>query len=311
MMKKTQKQVVDVATISVELQKLQRQRSVYLKSRIMITNRLQAIVAGTMDYHSGMTLAERAKLMKKAATLIKKIENGEVESELSGLVKAHLLSVEEFVREQKRLDKAMVALAEQLPVAKWVESPEQKCFGLLSLAIVVGETGDLFKYANPAKVWRRLGCAPFTKGDETLMGATWKGRKKNVHVEKLTKDEWSDFGYSPRRRSIAYLIGEGIVKQNGCIKNGNGTMGVNDVKFVNDKDDVCIGPYRSRYDETKKLLAEKHPDYSKQRCHLHGMLLATKLLLKNLWIEWNGHPAMPTLEPIQPVRKKLSTRSKL
>jgi hypothetical protein len=156
---------------------------------------------------------------------------------------------------------------------------------------VIGETGDLSNYANPAKVWRRLGCAPFTKDQETLMGATWRGRSNGKRGTKLHASDWEEFGYSPRRRSISYLIGEGIVKANG------------------------LGPYRKRYDTVKKDYPKKHPDRVKcpdckgsgegkrakcskckgagklmKRAHLHAMLLATKSLLKELWVVWNNYP---------------------
>ena len=98
-----------------------------------------------------------------------------------------------------------------------------------------------------------------------------------------------------RKRSIAYLIGEGFMKQNGS------------------------GPYRRRFDEAKAKAMANRPDWTNcktcnglgksakgtkceacsgkgklaMRCHKHGMLLATKLLLKNLWAEWNGNPPVP------------------
>lgn len=53
--------------------------------------------------------------------------------------------------------------------------------------------------------------------------------------------------------------------------------------------------YWARYDESKKKIQKAHADYPKMRCHRHGMLLATKLLLLNLWIEWrkgNGNQAV-------------------
>ena len=248
-----------VSSPSSELQALQRQRAIYIKSRIMVSNRLQALMAGTIGYHSGMKENDRRKVFGEAGALIKKIASGEVASDLHDLVMTHLAGIQEFQRMQAALEKEMLAFAKSLPVAKWVGKIEQRGFGLLFLAIVVGECGDLANYANPAKVWRRLGCAPWTFDGKTRMGATWKSGREG----KLPSEEWEKFGYSPRRRSIAYLIGEGIVKQN------------------------ASGPYRRRYDETKGLIKKAHPDYSDLRCHRHGMLLATKLLLKNLWIEWN------------------------
>ena len=49
----------------------------------------------------------------------------------------------------------MTKAAESLPAADWVLRPEQAGFGMGSLAKLIGETGDLNKYAGPAKVWRR------------------------------------------------------------------------------------------------------------------------------------------------------------
>jgi hypothetical protein len=198
-----------------ELQALQRQRAIYIKSRIMVANRLQAIVAGTIGYHSGMGEGERRKTFAAAGKLVKQIVNDEVASDLRSLVMTHVVGIDEFERMQRALEKEMIAIARRLPVAAWVERPEQRGFGLLFLAIVVGETGDLANYANPGKVWRRLGCAPYTKDGETLMGATWRSRSKSKTQTKLNAVDWEDFGYSPRRRSISYLIGEGMVKLNG------------------------------------------------------------------------------------------------
>lgn len=296
MAKKARKRVKpksDVSEISAELQSLQHWRAWHLKSRIMIANRLRATVAGTVGYHSGMAEKERAKAMVEASKVIKEtIARGEITSKMDGLILSTTLSIDGFDREKKTLEKEMLACARQLPVAAWVEEPNQRGFGLPFLGIVIGETGDLAGYANPGKVWRRLGCAPFTKEGETLMGATWRSRGKSRTQTKLHASDWEEFGYSPRRRSIAYLIGEGLIKQN------NG------------------GPYRLRYDRKKAEAARKHPDWLEcskckgtgktqrgtkcsnckgtgrvmMRCHLHGMLLATKLLLKNLWLEWNDHP---------------------
>ena len=109
------------------------------------------------------------------------------------------------------------------------------------------------------------------------MGATWRSGKHG----KLPASEWETFGYSPRRRSIAFLIGEGIVKQNTVGDGGSGERPVV-------TDIGRAGPYRQRYDAAKVTFAAGHPDYSKLRVHRHAMLVATKLLLKNLWIEWTG-----------------------
>lgn len=283
-----------LARMSAKLQELQRQRAWFIKTRNMVNNRLQATVAGEMGYSSGLDESERKKMFAAAGTAIKQIVAGECEIEgLDGvemIVLATHGAISVYEKKKKDIEKDMLATAKELPVAEWVQHEDQRGFGLLFLAIVIGETGDLRNYANPGKVWRRLGCAPFTKDDETLCGATWRSRSGNKQgLTKLGKADWAEFGYSPRRRSIAFLIGEGIVKQN------------------------SDGPYRQRYLDVKTASAETHPDWlicpkcsgSKeteggkkcQNCngtgevwmhaHRHAMLLATKLLLKNLWKQWN------------------------
>jgi len=337
----------DLSSVCSQLQALQRQRAVFLKSRNMVANRLQAIVAGYSGYNSGMAESDRKKCFVEAAKLIAKVDKGQDAGELTPLIRTHLVAVNELEGQMGVLEKAMKTLAKQLPVAKWVEAPEQRGFGMLMLAIVIGETGDLSNYANPGKVWRRLGCAPFTSQGETLMGGTWKRRAGGKGCHKLSSEEWESFGYSPRRRSIAFLIGDGLVKQNGNVsvcmietggggagvaknngrgdgnlveadrpivskpKNKKGRKGVATVATELSRadssrcdggadDDGCetessvVGPYRRRYDETKASFALKHPDAKPIQCHLHGMLCATKRLLRELWKEWR-----PEMEPDQ------------
>ena len=276
---------VDVAGLCRHLQALQRQRAVVLKSRNMMSNRLQALVAGTLGYDAHMPEKERLKKFKEAAAVIKRVldlpPDDNSASGFSGIIRSTMVGIDAFNKEKHNYELRMEALSKQLPAHNWVKQPSQRGFGTLFLAIVIGETGDLFNYANPAKVWRRLGCAPWQFDGKTQMGATWKSGRGG----KLSAEEWQKFGYSPRRRSIAYLIGEGIVKQNGAARTDEDD-GVDDT-------DCCIdlrpcGPYRARYDAAKVKIKESHPDYSDLRCHRHGMLLATKLLLKNLWCVWHG-----------------------
>ena len=286
--KKPKLTTCDVAAVAAALQSLQRQRQWHLKSRNMVANRLQSTVAGTLGYHNGMDKKERAALYKQATKVIAAIKKGgPAESDMvAGIVKTTSIAIAGFQEMKLSLENEMVAIAKTLPVAPWVEAPEQRGFGLLFLGIVIGETGDLAGYANPAKVWRRLGCAPWTFDGQTLMGATWRGGKHG----KLPSSEWESFGYSPRRRSIAFLIGEGIVKQNSFAsevepEEEEEESSETEKRYKPVRD---AGPYRQRYDEAKVTFAAKHPDYKPLRCHRHAMLLGTKLLLKNLWIQWTG-----------------------
>ena len=308
-----------IADTSMELQRLEKLRVWHMKSKNMIGNRLRATVAGHHGYQTGLSDSERKKKFKEADKFIEQVRKAEIERkkkleeagnatkqvgrlskkkraeiggdafehELSGIINTGTVAFDGFEDMMLSHEKKMIALAEKLPVVDWVKHDDQRGFGILSLAIVVGETGDLFNYSTPQKVWKRLGCAPFTKDGETRMGATWKSRKKSKSCVRLSDDEWSAFGYSPRRRSVSFLIGENLMKLN-------------------------KGAYRLRWLESKIRAAETHPEWEWSDCdackksgdgncgtcggtgkkcqqaHRHGMLLSAKLLLKNLWIEWNG-----------------------
>lgn len=276
---KAKPEAVDVPAICRELQQLQRQRAVVLKSRNMQANRLQAVIAGTLGYSSSMPEKERAKKFIEATALIEAVQQGTADHPLGAVILATLVGIDRFNELKGELERSMVQQARLLPMAAWVKRPEQRGFGELFLAIVIGETGDLSNYTGRdkqgiGKLWRRLGCVPWTFDGATWMGATWRSGKQG----KLPASEWERFGYSPRRRSIAFLIGEGIVKQN-FVSGGAGEKG-------RETEAALAGPYRARYDEAKAAIKAAHPDYSDLRCHRHGMLLATKLLLKNLWLEW-------------------------
>lgn len=279
--------------VCVELQGLQRRKVVVIKSRIMQANRLQAVVAGTIGYHSSLAEKDRLKVFKEATGVIEEVCSGSRSHPLEDVIRATRIGIDEFERLEGELKKLVEKAAAKLPAAAWAQLPAQAGFGLASLGTVVGECGDLAGYSNPAKVWKRMGCAPWAfnpsgeeGGGKCLMGSTWRFGKEG----KLPAAEWDAFKYSPRRRSVAYVIGENLMKGNFLGKKVKAGVGGEGERVDAEKTDRPPGPYRLRYDESKAAIAAKHPEYPDKRCHLHGMLLATKLLLLNLWCAWHGRP---------------------
>lgn len=289
-----------VAAICRQLQELQRQRVCHLKSRIMLDNRLVSSVAVSLGYKSGLDEDARKKAFGAAQACIERIRRGdasaETENALAPLVLEASRAIGGFDRHVDFIEKAMVKLAKQLPVASWVKAEPQKGFGIKSLAILIGEAGDLSNYANPGKLWRRMGCAPFESQGVMRMGARWKSAKPG-----LSAAEWEEYGYSPRRRSVAYVFGENLVKQN--FVNGDHICET-EAEVAGDRSDetesriagepwretecTIAGPYRRRYDEVKATkLALESDEWPRLRCHRHGMLLAVKLLMRELWKAWN------------------------
>jgi hypothetical protein len=99
------------------------------------------------------------------------------------------------------------------------------------------------------------------------MGSSWKRRGG------LSAEDWSEFGYSPRRRAIAFCLADTLIKGNGARE-----------EPVRRE----CGVYRKRYDDVKAAkLALESEEWPKLRCHLHAGLLTAKMAMRDLWVEWN------------------------
>lgn len=211
-------------------------------------------------YSPTMPEKERKKLHNEASKALdallagKHLENGygTAFQKEAGFITCCIQAVSLFSANRTALEKEMRSTARQLPVWQWAEGV--RGFAELSLAHVIGETGDLSNYANPAKVVKRMACAPI------------KGAMPATHRSKgtLTAAEWTDAGYCPRRRSVMFNVSECFVKAG--------------------------GPFREYYDRVKAESVTKHPDWSKGHHNNHAKLLAAKRLLIHLWCAWNGKP---------------------
>jgi hypothetical protein len=175
-------------------------------------------------------------------------------------------------------------------VASWLQHPDCRGISLGILATIVGETGNLSNYPNPAKVWKRLFGAPITKNGKTMMPSRWRLEGG------LTAEEWEDAGYSPQRHATMEQLKENIVRQNGPSKKH-----------------PTPGPYRLRYEEAKARTRETHPEWwtcekcdgkgknGRKKCscckgtgekpshpHNHARLLAAKRFVRDLWNQWHA-----------------------
>jgi hypothetical protein len=247
----------ETSAVCREIQSLQRYRVTMLKMRNMIDNSLRAAIAQHLGYSSGMEEAERKKMFAEADKVIKRIESSEGtgaggdDERIVGLVLSTRVARNGYDAQVKACEKAMGKLAKQLPAADWVQTI--RGFGIGNFSFIVGECGDLSNYANPAKVWKRLGLAPY----QGKMPSTWR------RTGGLSAEQWGEAGYSPRRRAVAYLLSTSVMNMN-------------------------KGEYRARYDAVKAEAAAKHPDWAKDRCHKHALLLTAKRLVRDLWCKWHG-----------------------
>lgn len=286
-----------------------RQRAGVVRRKVAIVNGVTSAVARMYGYKPDMTSEEREWHFREAAKRIKRIVKGKERGDdhyCIRLVVNGMTGVRGFTESAKMYEQGICTLAKRLPLADWANQPEQRGFGLPSLGTIIGEAGDLAKYAGPAKLWRRMGCAPFEARGENRMGSTWSRRKPPKN--RLTSDEWTEFGYSKRRRSAMYVVGTSLLRCNYIKVNGGRTaetdtacavdldveepdeLDVEEVASIGKTRPGCVnGPYRERYIAVKeaKLALGDEDNWPLGRCHMHAMLLMVKRLLLTMWCEWN------------------------
>lgn len=136
----------------------------------------------------------------EAETLYKSAMNGQ-DHELAPIAHAAmmpLLAGRDLIEtSRKQVEKRLTEIAKQLPTADFIEGVRGVSW--LSLAGIVGEAGNLSKYGNVAKLWKRMGLAVINGGRQ----------------RKVTGDDALLHGYSPTRRSLMWTIGDCIVKAGG------------------------------------------------------------------------------------------------
>lgn len=306
----TAKAPIPLEKIVTDLVVLQRFNVLYTKQKIRVHNGLVALAKEHLGYSTGMNEEDRDGLKDKAEKWIERVRQGvftadpspEVETLERVMIVNSLSLLNDWQKQQDVNAKKMEKVARLLPVQNWTKQKEQRGFGFKMLAEIVGECGDLNNYPSVRCLWKRMGCAPFSKEikDEevTRAGSTWKSQGG------LTAEEWEEYGYNPRRRSVVWNVVEPMMRNNVVI----GEDGLAE----------WTGPYRLRYLDAKVSAFASHPEWlwrgcdkceewsrsKRKKCptcggigkvclhaHNHGRLLMAKLLLKNLWREWRNPTA--------------------
>jgi hypothetical protein len=263
--------VTDYATEIEALAELQQRRKDYIQTINGNTNRARAFVRRALGWNPNDDEAGREKVNASAAKIVAAAFAGkgcalpEVETDLEVIAQ----SIAPLQKMRDGIEKDMKKIAKRLPAWKWAENV--RGLGELGFAVIVAECGDLSKYANPAKVWKRLGLAPVEKNGVTMAASNWRMKGG------LSADDWTAIGYSPRRRAEVYAcIGDPLFRQQ----------------------TVISGPYRQAYDRRRARTAETHPDWSKGHSHGDALRVMTKELLRDLWAAWNGREARTLMTPI-------------
>jgi len=219
-----------------------------------LNNALGALARWQLGWKVSLPEAERERIRKDAAKLVKAVQDGELPAGMEDAAETLLPYVQDtaigrtpFDLRRKEIEKEMRKLVRDLPAYEFAESV--KGFGDLALAVIVGEAGNLANYPHWQHLWKRLGWAP---REEYPKGEKSEGRK----VPRRVKGE------------LYGTVIEPLMKLNGD------------------------GKYKALYDRRKAdYLARFEADGSKTpKLHAHklAMRVMLKELLKDLWKAWNG-----------------------
>ena len=172
--------------------------------------------------------------------------------------------------DRARHEKEMENLAELLPVAPWIETVPG--LGMLGLATIIAETGDLSNYPNVGMVWKRLGYAPY----RGLAGSSWKRETWRNGQKALTKEEWIANPFSGRRYALIHTISVWLKNKQWI-----------GVKKTEDGVGKPNGHYGEIYAARRAATAITHPDWSKGHAHMDALRVMMKDVLAELWDQWN------------------------
>lgn len=288
-----------------------RERNFAMEQRKRIDLTLGAYLRTLLGWNPKLKKAESDKIKKYAKDLVlcgekraKKKPHELAESvdykRFESVITASLLSRLPWNSIEDDRTKAMEKLAETLPV--WNAFGKGiRGFGVRSLAVIVGEAGDLSNYANKGKLWKRMGLAVMGPGDglnDVRQGGLKKGKARS--------EDWIAHGYNPTRRARMYVIGDSLLKQGTYYKKIYDDRKTYEQKRAVDNG-LTIAP-------AAKIPKEKASEYiSEGIIHLRSQRYMEKRLLKDLWQAWKkaaqsvpiaATQLLPSSIPITSAKKK-------
>jgi hypothetical protein len=251
------------------LAELQVRRKFYIGVVNRQTNAAKALVRRALGWRYDAEDAGREKLNARAARIVaaalagkeQKAEDAAAFGALAFDLATIAAAIEPCTTARHEIELEMKRTARKLPVwFAWAK--DVKGLGELGLAAIIAEAGDLSGYPKKGHLWKRLGLAPL----DGKAFSTWRMKGG------LTAEQWTDAGYSPRRRAEIYaVISEPLFRAQS----------------------VASGSYRAIYDRRREHTAETHPDWTKAHSHMDGLRIMTKYLIRDLWAAWRALHAVP------------------
>jgi hypothetical protein len=254
-----------------QIRRHHRRRRFAMKIQPKLDRALESFIrVNATDWSPDLDEKAREKINAQVRAIIKKIRDGnDDDSDLGDVVRVSDEARAPADAMRKASEDKIAELAMMLPVYLWIESIRGA--GALGLATIVAEAGDLSKYSNVAKVWKRLGFAPY----DGLAGSTWK--RESWRPRALTKDEWIANPFSGERYALMHQIAIWLVNAQwiGKAKSASGEGEPN-------------GIYGAAYDLRRKHTLKAHPDWTDGHRRNDALRIAMKEFLKDLFLQWNN-----------------------
>ncbi len=296
---------VAIASVVALIRSEHRRREFALDQRKRIGNATAAFVRTQMGWSLAIPEKEREAIRKRAAAVIDAVAKGKTGPDTADdamqfgpIIMASVAAASGWDGIEAQTTKAMEKLAKQLPAYEWVKSV--RGFGAVSFARIVGEAGDISVYSNPAKLWKRMGLAVMS------------GQRQGNPGKGATAVDWTEHGYSGRRRSISWQMADTLFR----------------AQWRGEKECVpahAIGPYgedyarkkaeyAARIEATADLPATDPAKWTPARADKAARRYMEKAVLRDLWREWRrgaGAQATPNepLPPDAPVTDPIPGRS--
>jgi hypothetical protein len=265
-----------------EIKSLHRDHRFAVKQKSRIDRSLEAhIRVNVFGFSTFMDADERKKISKQALALIADCRNGkQTDDLLTTLVVTSDQSSLMWDAIEKDRRKLLEKAARKLPAHGFVKSVRGA--GEHGFAQVIGEAGDLSLYANPSKLWKRLGLAPY----QGLAMSSWM--RKTWRPRALEKQEWIDNPFKPERYAIVAQIATHLCDHQVESKAKSGT-----------KHGRPKGPYGEHYVRRREHTDITHSDWSDGHARADALRYTVKKFIRDLWVAWRqASLSMETSPPL-------------
>ena len=192
----------DLAQTVETIRFLHRQRKFAMGQRKRADLALGSFLRLMLGWRADLPAAEAAEIRRVAAAWAQgeqTAEHAQLFDALAPVIEASHAARAPYDAIERDVTKRMEKLAKSLAVwGEWGEA--QRGFGARSLAVIVGEAGDIGSYRSKSTLWKRMGLG-LVDGDR--QGAPGAG---------ASAEDWQRHGYNASRRAAMFVIGDVLVK---------------------------------------------------------------------------------------------------